>query len=272
MSVVDVAGLGAVNVQRTGPRGRAPLVFLHPVGLDLTWWGDQFEAFGQDRDVLAWDMPGHGLSQSIPVDPTFEILADVLEEVLADADAGPAHLVGVSVGGMIAQIFALRRPDLVRSLTLVATLCDFEAPVRRALRERARVARAEGMGRIAALSNERWFPADFRQRRPDMLDRTTAALLRQRPDFHAAMWEMISGLDLAESIPAITCPTLIVVGAEDANAPVSMGEKMAGLIPHSTLEVLPGVGHFPPFETPALFNALLDAFLTAAEPVVPVTS
>ena len=51
-----------VNFVRTGPRGCRPIVFLHPVGLDLTWWGAQVEAFGREHDVVAFDMPGHGLS------------------------------------------------------------------------------------------------------------------------------------------------------------------------------------------------------------------
>ncbi|MFJ4633458.1 alpha/beta fold hydrolase [Streptomyces sp. NPDC088847] len=271
MPFLDVDGMGAINVQRAGPRGGSPLVLLHGVGLDLTWWGDQFETFGRTRDVVAWDMPGHGLSQPLGGTPTFDALTTALEAVVLSAQAGPADLVGVSVGGMTAQTFALRRPDLVRSLTLVTTLCDFETPVREALRERAHVAVSEGMGRIAELSNERWFPSGFRARRPDVVDRATASLLRADPGFHAGMWNMISGLDLAERIAAITSPTLIVIGAEDRNAPVAMGEKMAGLIPHSSLRVLPGIGHFPPVEAPGLFNGLLGDFLATVDSTHPTT-
>ena len=219
MPAIEVPGLPAVNVVRSGPRGRPPILFLHPAGLDLTWWHEQFAALTGDHDVLAFDLPGHGLSGPLATPPRFDVLARVVEAVLDHAGAASAHLVGVSVGGMIAQTFALRAPERVESLTLVATLCTFPGPVREALRERARVARTEGMARIAELSNERWFPPAFRERRPDLLDRATGTLLRQDPAFHAGMWEMIAGLDLTADLPAIASPTLVVAGEEDGPIP-----------------------------------------------------
>lgn len=261
MTMIKVEGSADINLMRAGPQGQSPIVFLHPVGLDLTWWGEQVEWFGRDHDVMAFDLPNHGLSGKLAEAPSFDRMADALEAVVAHAEAGPVHLVGVSVGGMIAQTFVLQRPDLVRSLCLVATTCTFPDVVRDALRERARVSRAEGMARIARLSNERWFPPSFRERRPDMLDRATKSLLLQEPDFHAAMWEMISGLDLEARLPAIACPTLVVAGAEDVNAPAAAVELIAELITGASLTTLQGVGHFPPFEAPQTFNALLRDFL-----------
>ncbi len=262
--MVALCGMSDINLVRTGPRGGRPIVLLHPVGLDLTWWGAQFEEFGRDHDVMALDMPNHGLSGRLDAPPSFDLLARHVEAVLAHLDAGPVHLVGMSVGGMIAQVLALQRPDLVCSLSLVTTLCTFPEPVRDALRERARVARTEGMAKIAQLSNQRWFTPAFRERRPDMLDRATRSLLSQDPEFHAAMWEMIAGLDLEAQLPSIACPTLVVVAGADVNAPVPAGETIAGLIKGAVLHEMPGLGHFPPFEAPAPFNALLRRFLAEA--------
>ena len=250
-----------INFVRTGPRGGRPVMFLHPVGLDLTWWSAQIEEFGSDHDVVAFDMPHHGLSGKLNVPPSFELMARGVEALVAHLDAGPVHLVGMSVGGMIAQEFALRRPDLVCSLSLVATLCTFAEPVREAIRERARIVRADGMAKIAQLSNQRWFTPAFRERRPDMLDRATVSLMQQDPGFHASMWEMIAGLDLEARLASISCPTLVVVGGEDVNAPLAAGAKIAGLIRGAALDEMAGLGHFPPFEAPAAFNSLLRRFL-----------
>jgi len=269
MATITAGESPHINFVRTGPRGGAPLVFLHPVGLDLTWWGEQFSSFGRDFDVVAVDMPNHGLSGNLTEAPTFDGLAERLAVVIDRLGAGPAHLVGVSVGGMIAQKLALKRPDLVRSLCLVATLCTFPDGVREGLRERARVARADGMAKIAELSNQRWFPSDFRTRRPDMMDRTAKSLLQQDRDFHASMWEMISTLDLEANLPTITCPTLVVAGSEDINAPAAAAELIARLIPAASLITMEKVGHFPPFENPRLFNDHLRRFLEAQNPSVP---
>ncbi len=258
---IKVGGVCDINMVRTGPKGGCPLVFLHPVGLDLTWWSAQIEDFGRDFDVVAFDMPSHGLSGKLSMPPSFALMARVVEGLVAHLDAGPVHLVGLSVGGMIAQDFALRRPDLVRSMFLVATLCTFPDPVREAIRERARVARTQGMATIARLSNERWFTTAFGARRPDMLDRAEKNLMQQDPDFHGSMWDMIAELDLEARLPSITCPTEVIVSAEDVNAPLSAGTRIAGAVRGATLTEMAGLGHFPPFEAPAPFNALLRRFL-----------
>ena len=188
-------------------------------------------------------------------------MAAILAGVLDHVGAGPAHLVGISAGGMIAQTFALRRPDLVRSLSLVCTLCTFPDGVRAILRERARVAREQGMSVIAPLSLERWFPAAFRARRPDVMDRATKSLLRHDPEFHASMWDMVASLDLEARLPSVSCPTMVIAGAEDINAPIAAARQIAGLIPGAELHELAGAGHFPPFEVPEAFNKLLVDFL-----------
>jgi 3-oxoadipate enol-lactonase len=250
-----------VNVVRTGPRGRSPVLFVHAVSLDLTWWDHQFAALGTDYDVVALDLPGHGSSPRLNGPYTFDALASVVADVVATLDAGPVHVVGTSVGGMVAQTLAVARPDLVQSLTLVATLCTLTDPVRGAMRERARVARAEGMAALISPTLDRWFPVTFREGRPDVIDRAAKSVLRHDPTVYAEMWEMISGLRLDAQIPAIACPTLVVAGAEDGNAPVAAGQRIADLIPGAKLHVLPGVGHFPSSEAPRAFNDLLRAHL-----------
>lgn len=265
MPMIAFAGMPGINVVRTGPRGGTPIVLLHPVGLDLTWWDQVFAAFGDEFDVAAFDLPGHGLSQPLATAPSFDVLAGVLEGVVAHLGAGPAHVVGLSVGGMIAQTFALARPDLVRTLTLVGTLCTFADAVRAALRERARVAREQGMAALVAPTQERWFPAAFRARRPDVLDRAATCMLAQDGAFYGAMWDMIAGLDLVARLPALSMPTLVMTGAEDGNAPPAAARQIAGLIAGAVVHELPGAGHIPQVETPAAFNSRLRAFLATAQ-------
>lgn len=257
----SIDGMGDINVVRAGPAVGVPVVLLHPVGLDLTWWSAQIEALSGRFHVVAIDMPDHGMSGPMQGLPTFDRLAGAVESVMAQLELAPAHIIGLSIGGMIAQALALRAPGRVRSLVLAGTACTMPDPVRAALHERARVAREQGMETIAELSIERWFTSDFRHARPDVMDRARATLLRRDADFHGAIWDMIAELSMEEQIGAIGCPVLIVTGEDDVNCPPPVARQIQQAIPNACLELMAGTGHFPPFERPDAFNRLVGGFL-----------
>ena len=264
MPKVAVGGGPDINMVRTGPTGRTPIVLVHALGLDLTWWGHQIEAFGRDQDIIAIDLPGHGLSGGLDDKPTFDQMARSVAGVLEQVGAGAVHLVGLSLGGMIAQTLTITRPERVRSLGLVATSCTFPEAARQAVRERARVARGGGMAAIAPLSAERWFPQTFRTQRPDVIDRAIKLMMQQDVEFHASLWDMVATLDLEQQLSAVRCPTMVVAGGEDPSAPAAAGQRIVDRIAGSTLHVVEGCGHFPPLEAPEAFNGLLRHFIEAS--------
>jgi 3-oxoadipate enol-lactonase len=252
-----------IHSVRTGKRGAPLVVLVHAVGIDLTYWGDQIEMLRTAYDVVAYDLPGHGGSARPAKGFGFADAVATLTGVITDADAGPAHIVGLSVGGMIAQNFALARPDLVRSLVLVDTTSTFPDTVRTALLERARLTRAQGMGAILKQTLERWFTEDFIQRRPDVIDRVTRTLLADDPEIHAGMWEMIATLDTAPRLASLDRPTLMVVGEHDPSTPVAASRAMAERIPGAVLHIVPDASHLAPLEQPSLVNEILQGFLAA---------
>ena len=213
MPIVRVGAGFEINLVRTGPRGDAPILLLHALGFDLTYWGRQMADLGSDHDVVAIDLPGHGPSRRAGKIPSFQGMADSVAAVVNDLGAGPAHLVGISFGGMVAQTVAVARPDAVRSLTLVATSCTFPDVVRQALTARARSVREGGMAGIVPLHLERWFPQPFRAARPDLMDRIARTLLPQDPEFHAALWDVVAKLDVGQRLPSVSCPALVVAGS-----------------------------------------------------------
>ena len=131
MTLIDVPGAGIVNFVRTGPRGATPLVFLHPVGLDLTWWGDQFAEFGAVRDVIAIDMPGHGRSDRLERKPSFDLLADVIEHIRDTSGVEKLDLVGLSVGGIRSGCTACASSPRCASSTTLRRLRCSNAPASR---------------------------------------------------------------------------------------------------------------------------------------------
>src|SRR5450830_466103 len=254
-----------INYVRTGARGGTPIFFVHALGLDLSVWEAQFLEFGSQRDLIAIDLPGHGLSGDLNAAPSFTAMADVVIKVINLLDIGPVHLVGISVGGMIAQTVAVTRPELVCSLTLIATSCTFPEPLRKVLTERAQVVRQQGMEVIVPLHLERWFPQDFRQRRPDVLDRFAKILFRQNPEFHASMWDMVATLDIAHQLKTLRCPVMVVAGEEDPSAAPAAGKRITDQIDDARLVVIPASGHFPQMEYPAEFNHIMRAFIHQVE-------
>ena len=185
-----------LNWTRTGPRSAGTVVLIHPVGLDLTYWGDQIEALRSRYDVIALDLPGHGRSPGRPEDVTFAGFASAIAALVGQQAAAPVHVVGLSVGGMIAQTLALVHPALVRSLTLIATAATFSPEGRTVIGRRAETIQAGGMQAIIAPFLERWLTPETRAERPDLIDRITKTLLGDDPAIQAAMWTMVAGLDV----------------------------------------------------------------------------
>ena len=251
----------SVNLVRTGPRGRAPVIFVHPVGLDLTYWSAQIEALCEDHDVVAFDLPGHGRTPGAPSDWTLDQAAALLGSIVGSLGAGPGHVVGLSVGGMIAQALVLDRPDLVASLTLIDTAASFSEAARAGMRARAATARAGGMAAVLPSTLDRWFTPATMARRPDLVDRVTKTLLSDNPEIHAAMWDMISGLDLVSRLRSVSCPTLILVGEYDPSSPPEAARQMCDNIAGARMHVISDASHMAPLERPDAVNAHLVPFL-----------
>ncbi len=254
-----------INSVRTGPRGGTPVVLVHPVGLDLTYWSLQIEALCDRFDVVAFDLPGHGRTPGEAADWTLDQAAAVLGQVVGSTNAERAHVVGLSVGGMIAQAFAIREPQRVRSLCLIDTAAAFAPEARAAMRARAEAARNGGMQAVLQSTIERWFTPANAARRPDLVERVTTTLLADDPSVHGAMWDMISRLDLVAELGRIACPTLVLVGEFDPSSPPAAARVLQANIRGAELHVIAGASHMAPLEKPEEINARLVDFLTRIE-------
>ena len=252
-----------INLVRTGPRGGTPIILVHPVGLDLSYWDRQIDALRGTHDVVAFDLPGHGHTPGAPADWTLDKAAGCLGQVIHRLEVGPAHLVGLSVGGMISQALTLAQPDQVRSLTLIDTAAAFAEPARTAMRDRAETARRAGMTAVLDTTIKRWFTAETERDRPHLIDRVSKTLLADDPMVHAAMWDMIAGLDLVSELHRIACPTLILVGEFDPSSPPAAAHVLKENIADAEMHVIADASHMAPLERPDEVNAYLVRFLAA---------
>jgi 3-oxoadipate enol-lactonase len=244
-------------------RGRGPaVVFLHGIGGDGTSWLPELEAWSDRCRAIAWDMPGYGGSPALP-EMTFPALAEALKSLLGKLGFERAHLVGHSIGGMVALEFAARYPECVASLVLYATSPAFGKADGDWQRDflKARLAPLNAGKRMAELA-----PAIVDSLVGDGPDaqgiaRATAAMARVPEVAYRAAMQCLVTFDRRDALAGITAPTLVLAGGCDDNAPATMMERMAAKIPGAHFQVIPGAGHLAHFERPVAFRAALDTFL-----------
>ena len=236
---------------------RPPLVLLHPLGSDGSFWQPVVEELGHD-DVQAPDLPGHG-SASLPgPHPSLEEYAAPVVE-LASA-RGPVDLVGVSLGGLVAQHVAGHRPDLVRRLVLVDTVAVYPDPMRQMWHERAATARERGLGELVEPMEAMWFTDTFRERRSEVVTKTRRGFLAGDPEGYARCCEALAEADTTALAPSVEAPAVVVCGDEDAPPFRAGAAWLAERLPNARLKWLAGK-HAVILERPAEFAALLSEFL-----------
>ncbi len=250
-----------LNYVRTGPRGHAPVVLLHSAGLDLTYWDQQIADLSRRHDVIALDLPGHGRSITEPEFITNTQMSAAVTTALDALQCGPVHLVGLSVGGLIAQQIALTDPQLITSLALLDTAARFGPDGQASMRSRAAVLREHGMEAILDGLFGHWLLPETRERRPDLIDRATKTLLHDDAGVQAALWETIADFDDADRLGSIAVPTLVLVGEHDSSSPVSSARELCAGIRHAQMQVIADAAHLTPIEQPTLVTGHLDAFV-----------
>jgi 3-oxoadipate enol-lactonase len=244
------------------------VVFLHPIGLDRNTW--QFlppfadQARGQSSatgvpEAIWLDLPGHGDASQLPVlslEAVADHVAERIEE-LARPDEG-VHVVGLSMGAMVAQHLALRHPQLIASLVIACASAVAAGPV---LRDRADAVDRLGMAGVLDDYLTRWFSPDALSAGDHPgLDYARRRLLADDSAVVAAYWRAMAQHDVMARLPRITAPTTVVAGSADKSAPVDKLRDIQSRIPGARLRVVDGP-HMLQLESPEAFQAVLAEHL-----------
>lgn len=266
---------GSADVRRAGVpihfdvAGRGEHVTLvHGVGSSLESWDGIVPALGGRHRVLRYDLRGHGRSGK-PAGPY--ALADFVEDLraLVDRDgARETRLVGFSFGGMIAQAFTLRHPEMVSRLVLISAVAGRTPAQRVALRERADALVSEGPGRTVDAAIERWFTPEFRTAHPEVVAQQRARVLANDVVGYPAAYRVFAETDLLGELAGIRCPTLVVTGEHDTGSTPEMARLMHERIAGSRLVILPRFRHSLLLEAAAEVAELLRAFLAEPAPAL----
>jgi len=255
-----------------GKRDGTPVVMIQGLGMDARGWALQRGAFGRRHRCLAPDNRGTGHSDAPPGPYDLQRMAEDVIACMDDAGMTRAHIVGASMGGVIAQIIGVLHPDRVQSLVLACTACRHHKWRRELLAEWAELVTAHGM---QAMTDDgmRWLIGPRLQRRFGVFMNVLARVLVQtKPAAFAAQVEAILAMpdDMRNELHTIAAPTLVITGSQDTLTPLGDAEEMAELISGSRLYVLRGAAHGLMAEAPNAFNDAVLRFIDAVDETTPL--
>jgi 3-oxoadipate enol-lactonase len=246
-----------------GRRGGEPVLLVQGLGADSRGWIRQRRALAARYRCIAFDNRGVGRSEAPPGPYDLEVMAADATAVLDAAGQPDAHVVGVSMGGVLAQILGVRHPERVRSLVLACTGCRQLAWRRELLEEWAEIAEHRGM-RVLVDRAARWLVGPRSRVRFRPIVTTLGPLaFNVAPAAFVAQVEAILDLDdqVRFELAAVEVPTLVLVGSQDILTPVGDSEEIASLVPGAELVVVRGGAHGFMLEQAGAFNRVVVDFL-----------
>jgi pimeloyl-ACP methyl ester carboxylesterase len=254
--------------------GEGPaILFVHGLGASWQSWLEQMPEFAESHRVVAMDLPGFGYSESPSEDISIEYYARWTAKFMDILGIESAAVVGNSMGGFVSAELAIKSPERVQRLVFVSAAIFWQnrrraqplvqlARMSDAVVARALVRATDDIATRRRLRYAALASAGFRypQYVSDELAHEMVRSARRTDGFLPAL-EALAGYDLEEELPKISCPTLIVWGANDQLVSVKDAERLEDLIPDSRREVFERTGHVAMLERPERFNRLLREFL-----------
>ncbi|MGE0439096.1 MAG: alpha/beta fold hydrolase [Gemmatimonadales bacterium] len=245
------------TVQGTG----APVVLLHGLGSSKADWGPQVAALSAGYRTIAVDLRGHGESPHPEGPWTLRDFAADVAELLRRLDAAPAHVIGLSLGGMVAFQLLADHPALVRSAVIInsgpAYPRTWQGQV--LIWSRLLLLRWRGLPALGGGIAARLFP---KPEQAEHLRRFLAGFVRNDPAAYSRTLRAIGGFDVSAGLAGMRCPVLALSGDRDYT-PVSAKAAWVGRMPEARLEVVPDSGHASPIDQPDTVNRLIAEFLAS---------
>lgn len=251
-----------LHYELDGPAAAPVVALSNSLSTDLRMWNPQHAALSAKYRVLRYDVRGHGKSAPTPAPYSVEMLADDLAALLTALNLAPAHIVGLSLGGMTAQLLAIRHPELCASLALVATTCQPPFGTKDAWAKRAQEVRDTGdFSLVEAPMLDRWLTRRFRRARPDGVALVREMIQSTSIEGYVGACLAIGGLDACGKLRDFTKPVQIWAGEEDPGTTLEDAELIAAGIPHAKLVVVEHARHLLNWDAEAQFTPSLLSWL-----------
>ncbi|MBI4206062.1 MAG: 3-oxoadipate enol-lactonase [Betaproteobacteria bacterium] len=245
-----------------GIEGEGPWITLsHSLACNLGMWDEQVKVLSRKYKVLRYDTRGHGQSSAPPGEYTLDQLADDVKALLDALRIRRTHWVGLSMGGMIGQVFALKYPGVFQSMVLADTTSRRAPDAAKLWGDRILVARERGMDPLVESTLARWFTEPYRKSHQDVVGRI-ADDIRATPVLgYIGCCQAIAKIDVTDRLKEIKCPTLVIVGEQDMGTPPAMARQIHENLPGSELQIIPSAAHLSNIEQAGVFTDAVLGFL-----------
>lgn len=251
-----------LHYEIVGDASLPTLVFCNSLGTDFRIWDEVVARLDGRYRIVIYDKRGHGLSQATPAPYALSDHVDDLGALLDHLNVTRAAIVGLSVGGLIAQGLAAKRPDLVAVLVLADTAHRIGTEAR--WNERIHTVTEKGIAAIADGVLRTWFtPAFHSHDNPDLVG-FHAMLTRTSLEGYLGTCAALRDADLTGSTHALNLPVLCIVGDQDGSTSPTLVRSMSDLIGGAQFQIVENAGHLPNVEQPQAFTDLILAFLEKA--------
>ncbi len=237
------------------------VILIHGLGSNLHSWDVVAARLEKRFHVLRYDLRGHGESEN-PIGPWgLEDFISDLEDIVKYRSISRTHMVGFSLGGLIAQGFTLRNPHMVAKLVILSAVAGRTEEERAKVTERIHNLENGDLDTNIELALDRWFSPEFRQQHSDKVKKRLDALRDNDPLGYLNAYRVFGLGDLGDKLDKIYSRTLIMTGEFDPGSNVRMAKFMHEKIENSKLEILPNLRHSVLTEAPELIAEKLDGFL-----------
>jgi 3-oxoadipate enol-lactonase len=248
-----------VRVHRTG-QGPA-IVLLHCLGVDHALWDETVAALSANHLMLRYDFAGHHESPVPNGTYTIEDLTEQLAGILDAQGIERASVIGISLGGLVAQCFAANHPDRTDRLVLCDTTARYTDAARKGWGERAAVAREKGATALLDTLLTVWFTPDLVAGNPPAVQYVRDRFANVSGEGYAKACEALAAADLRPLLARIKAPTLVVCGDQDVPDFLVAARDLETAIGNARLQWLKPARHASPLEQPQQFVAALREFL-----------
>jgi len=248
-----------------GPESAPVVCMTHSLASDGGMWTEQMPPLlTAGFRVLRIDMRGHGGSGPVAGDYTMSDLARDVASVLEALAIPRVHFIGLSIGGMLGQAFALEHAGKLASAMWCDTLPCSPQGAPELWQQRVDTVRgANSLAPLADPTIERWLTDAVRRGRPGRWKEIRDTIVGTTPAGYLGCVAAIRNFDFAARLPSVRLPVLVVCGADDAGTPPDENRRLAGLIPGARYEEIAAARHFPNVEHPDTFNRIMLGWLQA---------